>query len=670
MYQNFQRVIENANVIISTYECDDMGESQQVDPVNGTVAFGSALFGWAFTLTRFAKIYAEKFKIEEDKMIKRLWGENYFDGPAKKWKNHDKPDQGEKKLTRAFAQFIMQPILQLSNAVMNENFDKVWKMCDTLGIKLTTEEKDKRGKHLFKACFQKWLNAADALLEMIVNKLPSPVKAQAYRAAYLYEGPETDEACQAIKACDNKGPLMAFISKMVPTNDKGRFYAFGRVFSGTIGTGQQVRIYGSNYKHGGKQDLYKKNIQRTVIMMGGKVESVPDVPCGNTVALVGVDQFLTKQGTITTLEDAYPIRAMKYSVSPVVRVSVKVKDPANLPKLVEGMRKLSKSDPLVVCTTEESGEHIIAGCGELHVEICLKDLTEEYAKCEIIKGEPVVSYKETVQEESSQQCLSKSPNKHNRLYMKASPMQDELSVLIEDGDLSTQLEAKARATILADKFEWDKSEAMKIWCYGPEATGPNFLVDVAKGAQYLNEIKDSMESAFQWATKEGACCDENMRGIRFNIEDCTLHADAIHRGGGQIIPTGRRCLFACELLADPTLVEPIFLAEIQAPDDAVGGIYQTLTQRRGIVVGEEQVSGTPLVILKAHLPVAESFGFTQALRQATSGRAFPQCVFDHWEMVNGHFEEGSKLYETIMKIRNRKGLKNEKPDVNNFIDKL
>lgn len=131
-------------------------------------------------------------------------------------------------------------------------------------------------------------------------------------------------------------------------------------------------------------------------MMGGKVESVPDVPCGNTVALVGVDQFLTKQGTITTLEDCYPIRAMKYSVSPVVRVSVKVKDPANLPKLVEGMRKLSKSDPLVVCTTEESGEHIIAGCGELHVEICLKDLTEEYAKCEIIKGEPVVSYKETV----------------------------------------------------------------------------------------------------------------------------------------------------------------------------------------------------------------------------------------------------------------------------------
>jgi elongation factor 2 len=513
------------------------------------------------------------------------------------------------------------------------------------------------------------LNAADALLEMIVNKLPSPKKAQKYRAAYLYEGPEDDEACMAIKACDHKGPLMAFISKMVPTNDKGRFYAFGRVFSGTIATGQQVRIYGSNYKHGGKQDLHKKNIQRTVIMMGGKVESVPDIPCGNTCALVGVDQYLTKQGTITDLESAHPIRAMKYSVSPVVRVSVKVKDPANLPKLVEGMRKLSKSDPLVICTTEESGEHIIAGCGELHVEICLKDLCEEYAKCEIIQGDPVVSYKETVQEESSQLCLSKSPNKHNRLYMRASPMEDDLCVMVEDGDLTPTTDAKERAKIL-EKWGWDKTDALRIWAFGPEATGPNFVVDVAKGAQYLNEIKDSVESAMQWATKEGAVCEENMRGVRFDIEDCTRHADAIHRGGGQIVPTARRCFYACELTANPTLVEPIFLAEIQTPDDAVSGIYQTLTQRRGIVIGEESLAGTPLMILKAHLPVADSFGFTSALRQATSGRAFPQMVFDHWDTINGTLEPDSKLMKIVAGIRKRKGIKADIPLLENFVDKL
>ena len=149
------------------------------------------------------------------------------------------------------------------------------------------------------------------------------------------------------------------------------------------------------------------------------------------------------------------------------------------------------------------------------------------------------------------------------------------------------------------------------------------LVDVTKQVQYLNEIKDSMEAAFQWATREGAMTDEAMRGIRFNIEDVTLHADAIHRGGGQIVPTARRVFYASELTAAPRFVEPIFLVEIQCPDDAVGGIYQCLSQRRGIVSEEEPIAGTPLVNMKAFLPVAESFGFTQALRAATSGRAFP-----------------------------------------------
>lgn len=187
----------------------------------------------------------------------------------------------------------------------------------------------------------------------------------------------------------------------------------------------------------------------------------------------------------------------------------------------------------------------------------------------------------------------------------------------------------------------------------------------------MNEIKDSMEAAFQWASKEGALTDENMRGIRFNIMDVTLHADAIHRGGGQIIPTARRVFYAAQLTAKPRFVEPIFLCEIQCPDDAMGGIYQVLTMRRGIVIGEEPVPGTPLLIIRAYLPVAESFGFTQALRAATSGRAFPQCVFDHWEQVPGDpYEPTSKSGMLIATIRKRKGLKEGIPPVENFTDKL
>merc|ERR1712076_16569 len=227
-----------------------------------------------------------------------------------------------------------------------------------------------------------------------------------------YEGPQDDTAANAIRECKADGPLMVYVSKMVPTADKGRFHAFGRVFSGTIATGQKVRIQGSHYKPGAKEDLNIKNIQRTVLMMGRVVEQIADVPCGNTVALVGVDAYILKSGTIPPIDSSYNITAMKYSVSPVVKVAVKPKDGKDLPKLVEGLKKLSKSDPLVVCTTEESGEHVIAGCGELHVEICLKDLRDEYAQCEFVISDPVVSYRETVSSASSVTCLAKSPNKH------------------------------------------------------------------------------------------------------------------------------------------------------------------------------------------------------------------------------------------------------------------
>ena len=196
MYQNFLRVIENVNVIIATYENEEMmkadgGEPLQIDPLNGTTAFGSALFGWAFTLTKFSETYAKKFGIEQSKMMIKLWGDNYFDQKAKKWKNHSEGDDGS-ALKRAYVSFCMEPVIRLCKATMNNQMDKVEKMCTSLGIVMKGDEMKMQGKHLMKNVFQKWINAAEALIEMIVLKLPSPVKAQKYRAAYLYEGPIGD----------------------------------------------------------------------------------------------------------------------------------------------------------------------------------------------------------------------------------------------------------------------------------------------------------------------------------------------------------------------------------------------------------------------------------------------------------------------------------------------
>jgi len=669
MYSRFRKSLEDVNVIIATYNDDKMGDVQ-VAPDKGTVAFGSGLHGWGFNVERFAKIYAAKMGVDKEKMMKRLWGDSFFNAKKKTWTNVQTPEGSTEPLPRAFCQFIMKPINDLMGAIMNDDKTKYTKMMDSLGIVLKGDEKNLTGKPLMKRTMQIWINAADTLLSMIVLRLPSPRVAQKYRVENLYEGPMDDTAAKAIAACDPAGPLMMYISKMVPTSDKGRFYAFGRVFSGTIATGQKVRIQGPHYKPGGKEDLHTKNIQRTVLMMGRTTEQIADVPCGNTVALVGIDQYILKTGTITTIEDAHNIADMKYSVSPVVKVAVKPKDGKDLPKLVEGLKKLSKSDPLVVCSMEESGEHVIAGCGELHVEICLKDLREEYAQCDFIQSDPVVSYRETVTCDSEKTCLAKSPNKHNRLYISASKLEEELCQKIEDGTLGPKAEAKERARHFREKFDWDDNQARKIWCWGPETDGANLVVDETVAIQYLNEIKEHVNSAFQWTTKEGPLCEENMRGIKFGLKDCTLHTDAIHRGAGQIMPPTRRACFAAEMTAKPTLQEPVFLVEITCPQEAMSGVYNCLNLRRGCVFEENPREGTPLVQARAYLPVSESFGFVAALRQQTSGQAFPQCVFDHWDDMAGNAMDGGKMTDLILAVRKRKNLKVELPNLGDYLDKL
>jgi len=403
--------------------------------------------------------------------------------------------------------------------------------------------------------------------------------------------------------------------------------------------------------------------------MGRRAEDVLDVPCGNTCALVGVDSCLVKQGTISDNANSCIIRSMKYSVSPVVRIAISPKNPADLPKLIEGMKKMAKSDPLVQIHTSET-ENIIAGCGELHLEICLNDLTTEYTNVEIIKSDPVVPYKETVTEKSNQTCMSKSANKHNRLYLVAEPLGDELTLAIEDGNISSGDDVKKLSRVLQDTYSWDQHDSKKIWCFGPENSGPNLLVDTTKAVQYLNEIKDSMESAFQWATKEGIVAEELVRGVRYNILDVELHTDAIHRGGNQIIGTARRVYLACQYTAAPRFIEPIFLVDIACPQDVMGGVYQCLNQRRGLVFSEETVAGTPMLNVKAHLPVSESFGFTAHLRSLTSGQAFPQCMFDHWELITDDpFDKNSRAFPIMMGIRKRKGIKQEVPKLDDYLDK-
>jgi elongation factor 2 len=688
-FKSFRNSIESVNVIVETYNDESLGEIQ-VTPESGRVGFGSGLHAWGFTLRDFARMYANKFGMTEDKMMKKFWGNNCWHPKLGKWVRHDPVNNPYKKegkptnLARGFCQFIMQPMVTLFDAIMQESADVYWPIIEALQLNLTHEERELVTKPLLKVVMRKWIPAGNALLDMIVEHLPSPNIAQKYRCDILYSGDPKDAICDAIRACDSKGDLSMYVSKMVPTSEKGRFIAFGRVFSGTVKTGQSVRIYGPDYTPGKKRDLYVKKVQRTLLMMGRYVEQLADCPCGNMVGLVGVDQYILKSGTITTDENALPFVTMKFSVSAVVRVAVEPKSAQDLPKLVEGLKRLSKSDPLVKTYTEKTGEHIIAGAGELHLEICLKDLKEQYMKgAGLNVSEPVVSYCEGISAKTGgpkhddsgefpDMIVAKSPNKHNRLYMWAEPMGEDLCKAIDEKDIWPEQDFKVRARMMANDYGWQVGDARKIWSFGcPPDALPNTIVDAAKGVQFLNEIKDHVVGAFMQASGGGVIADEIWRGVRINIDDVTLHADAIHRGAGQIMPCAKKVFYAAQIASSPCLFEPMFLVDITVPQQALSGVYNTLSTRRGEVAEQQERPGTPLVQIRAYLPVAESFGFTQLLRQKTAGQAFPQMKFDHWAKANGNpFKEGSPAYDTVMAMRKRKGLKEEMPQFMDYYDRI
>ncbi|KAJ4839029.1 pre-tRNA nuclear export protein, partial [Turnera subulata] len=381
-YQTFSRVIENANVIMATYEDPLLGDCQ-VYPEKGTVAFSAGLHGWAFTLTNFAKMYASKFGVDEAKMMERLWGENFFDPATKKWTSKN---TGSPTCKRGFVQFCYEPIKQIINICMNDQKDKLWPMLQKLIVVLKPEEKELMGKASMKRVMQTWLPASSALLEMVIFHLPSPdTAAQKYRV-------------ENFRNCDPKGLLMLYVS-----------------------TGLRVRIMGPNYLPNLLVEGLKRLAKSDLMVVCTIEESGEHIVAGE----------LQLEICLKDLEEDFMGAAEIIKYDPVVsftvlRVAVQCKVESDLPKLlVEGLKRLAKSDPMVVCTIEESGEHIVAG--ELQLEICLKDLEEDFmGGAEIIKSDPLVSFREIVIEKSCRTVMSKSLHKHSRLCIEARPMEDSL----------------------------------------------------------------------------------------------------------------------------------------------------------------------------------------------------------------------------------------------------
>jgi len=676
-YKLFKRTVESTNAIIDTYtnNDDDVLGDLSLDPSKNNVAFGSGYFGWGFTLSDFADLYTSRWGLSSKKMRRKLWNNHHFDAKAKKWTKLSQSDSAtDASRLNGFCEFVLKPLQVLHDAIMAEDTDTYLPIVRGLGLNITSQEwaACSAPKDVLRMVMSKWLPAKRSVLDLCADSLPSPVEAQRYRIPSLYTGPLDSGPAQDMRACDPNGVLSVYISKMIPiAKDPGRFIAFGRVFSGTVRRGQELRILGPGEK--GKAGL--KKVQGIRMMMGAKERSLAECAAGNVVGLLGIDKALHKSGSLGDDETVFPFKTMKFSVSPVVKVAVAPVQVSQLNKLLEGLRRLEQYDQIVKVRNTAQQQLIVAGTGELHLQTCLRHLREDLKNVEIRTTNPIVSFCEGVGARSGadqsypEVVCSKSANKLNRVFVTVEPLSEAVCAAIESDELQLQPKAmKAFGREMAARFPdaWTKEDASRIWSFGcADNARANVLVDCTKSVDYLDKVRASLIQGFIEATAEGVLCGEPLRGVRVNLMDAKVHSDPAHRGAGQFVPAMKKALRAGVLAATPTLLEPVYAVDIEVPSDALNGVYSTLGKVRGEFQSLEDRSevGIPLCKVSAFVPILETLkdaqrkraGFTELLRDNTKGKAFPVMRFSHWQRVQGDpIKDGSVANGFALETRARK----------------
>lgn len=682
MYRKLEDTVTSVNAVLATYRDELLGDTG-VDPLIGNVSFGSGKQGWAFTLPQFARLYSVRSGIPYEKILKRLWGEHYLDPETKKFQTTPTSPTG-KTLPRFFCKVVMEPLLRVFNTFGNELAldapldEPKEKLLSALGVKIPSKrwEGFKSVSDRIKTVMMTWLPAGDALTELVVEHLPSPRAAQKYRYEALYNGDPESDVALAIKNCDPDGPFVFFVSKMIPTRDEKRMLCFGRIFSGTMKAGAKVRILAPGYDPSKTMQeagdlVVGKPIQRINVQIRfDSMESIDAAPCGNLVAVMGLDSYILKTATITDSPTAHTIKSVKFSVSPVVAVAVEPKNPTYLPKLIDALRHLGKINQMLRISSLPTGENLVAGVGELHLEVALEELRDLVGRdVALVISQPVVEFCETITAPSSLTVMTKSANKHNRLYLSAEPL--PAGVLAAAQASSSDQKERLKNMVELSEGVIDADTVKRVWSMSPEEEWQNMVTQATVGVQLVQNARDSVVTAFHEVVHAGALCGEPLKNVRFNLTDLSLHLDSKHSGASQVTPAARRAMLAAQLASRPRLLEPVYKVEIQAPMDCSGAIYNVLSKRRGFITGSETRFGSPIVSTIAHLPVVESFGFVLDLREATGGRAFPSMAVDHWQVIDDDpLVEGTLSNKIVKAIRERKGLPPTLPTIDSYADRM
>ena len=572
MQTKLLRIIRDFNNLISLYGEKDHKKQWKVDPTKVTVAFGSDLHKWGFTLD-----------------------------------------------------MAQQKGIKFSDVVEAYHNGRQEELAETVPL-------------------------YSAILDMAVKKLPNPVVAQKYRVPKVWKGELDSVIGKAMINCDETGPTVICLTSAQMDPHAG-LVATGRTFSGCINEGDRVYLVGA------KKDY---RVQQVSMYMGAYREVVGKIGAGNIAAVLGLD--LARAGeTLVSVghKDAMvPFENIKYVSEPVITIAIEPKYPRELPRLIELMDRLAIDDPnLVTNINKETGEYLLSGMGELHLEIAVKFLKQYGGGLELLTSQPLVVYRETTSTQGVV-AMAKSPNKHSKFWIQVEPLDQTVIDLMEKGALFEAMGNKRINTTLREEAGWSAKEAKNVWALEEHK---NILVDLTKGVQYLREVKETVNSGFRWAAKNGPLSDEPIRGVKVKLLDAKLHEDPVHRGPAQLMPAMKRAVWGSFLTAKPVLSEPIYKIGVSVPQQFVGEVTGLITRKRGRVTSSEQKG--PVTNVTGFLPVSETFGLSADMRSVTSGHAFWQTQFDHWEKV-----PESISMEVIAGIRKRRGLPEEIPKANKFID--
>ena len=477
----------------------------------------------------------------------------------------------------------------------------------------------------------------DVLLNMVIEHLPAPDVAQAYRILNIWKGDIESTEGQTMLNASAEGPLAAMITN-VTKDDYSNVISTCRVYGGTLQKGDEVFLVGSKKK---------ARIQKVGVFNGSKTIDTEKVPAGNIAFIGGIKDATAGETLCSATNKIAEFEPIDHISEPVVTIAVEPKNVKDLPKLIEVLRDVAKQDPTVkVNINEKTGEQLISGMGELHLEIVTTRIKND-KKLDIVISEPIVVYRESVLGTAGP-VEGKSPNKHNRFYIEVEPLDEGIINALNNNDLKEgRIKSKEMAKEFIE-FGMDKEEARRVWTI----YNKSMFLNMTRGIQHLDEVKELLLEGFEEALKEGPLASEEVTGLKFKLVDAKLHEDAVHRGPAQVLPAIKNAIYGVMMLANPCLVEPIQKVFISAPIEYIGACNREIQNRRGIMVDQEifgEVSE-----MEFEVPIAEMFGFAGDIRSATGGRGLFSTEMKGFNTLPLYLQDN-----VVREIRQRKGLSPE-----------